>query len=164
MSRARIQASLLLAMATVTGLSMMAGMCNGRGDMYVFQNPTFTPAPTVPGVPPTEPAPTDLPTRTPMGLATPTAGALEHRTETPTSTKTETRETTTSEEAAAEAKLYSTEPRDLDGMLLFTYTSSGAAYDDFTQPTTVEELLEKGAYAAEASPVHIAFIGTPVDG
>ena len=162
----RIRAVLLLMFLIVVGLSMTAGLCNGR-EMPTVTPPTITPRPTMPTTVPTRPPPTKestsiprpteesisvprLPTAAPT--ATPIAEVVPER-------EPEAKEHTTTQ--AITTVRHSMEPRDVSGIRLSDPSVAVAAYDDPTQPPTVEELLEKGAFAAEASPVHIAFLGTP---
>ena len=68
---------------------------------------------------------------------------------------------TTAPPCAEDSSSYaSCEPRDVSGIGLFTPNTGGAAYDTEEETPTVEELVEKGMFAAEASPTHIVFRGT----
>ena len=86
-SGSRTQAALLLILVTLLSLSMVAGPCNGREDMYVFDSPTITPRPSVPPPPPTEPPPPAA--LTPQVVAVPSPKTPEEGTETPASTRME---------------------------------------------------------------------------
>ena len=169
MPTSRIRAVLLLMFLIVVGLSMTAGLCNGR-PVPTVTPPTITPRPTVPTTVPTRPPPTEERTsvpRLPTAVPTPTPTAeipvvleREPEAEEPTTTQvvTTVQQTTTQ---ATTAVHYSTEPRDVSRIRLSDPIVALAAYDNLTEPPTVEELLEKGAFAAETSPVHIAVLGTP---
>ena len=68
----------------------------------------------------------------------------------------------TSTEAEANPPVADTSPRDVSGMLLFVPQPGGVGSDYVFETETVEELLEKGMFAVEASPTHIVLRGTPV--
>ena len=86
-SGSRTRAALLLILVTLLSLSMVAGSCNGKEDMYVFDSPTITPRPSVPPPPPTELSPPAA--LTPQVVAAPSPKTPEEGTETPASTRME---------------------------------------------------------------------------
>ena len=172
MPTSRIRAVLLLMFLIVVGLSMTAGLCNSR-DTPTVTPPTITPRPTVPTTVPTRPPPTEestsIPRPTEEGISVPRLPTAA-----PTSTpiaevpvvperEPEAMEHTTTQATTTVITTvrHSTDPRDVSRIRLVDLYAASAAYDDLTEPPTVEELLEKGAFAAEASPVHISFLGTP---
>ena len=63
-------------------------------------------------------------------------------------------------DSAPHAGSAETTPRDVSDVRLFDLVPSTAAYDYEYVPPTVEELVEKGMFAAGESPVHIAVRGT----
>ena len=56
------------------------------------------------------------------------------------------------------------EPRDVSGINPIPGIATSVAYDIELEIPTIEELLEKGLHVAEASPVHLAYRGTPQAG
>ena len=97
--------------------------------------------------------PTPRPTATPMPW--PTATPEPSRTPSPQSEKPAS-STTTAQQTQADIST-----RDVSGMLLFTPSATGGAYDMEYEHPTVEEFLDNGMFAAEASPTHIVVRGTP---
>ena len=133
-----------------------------------------TPTPVIPSPTDTPAPPTGTPTQKDTSSGTsptkPEKDSQNIRTKIPTAEPetlpTPSHETTAEPEPAPEEKTvqipaYSTEPREVIGTDLLGLQLVLSAYDNLAEPPTVEELLEKGPFAAETSPVQIAFIGVP---
>ena len=82
----------------------------------------------------------------------------------PEDTVAASRQKSAAETPFTEAVAVDTSPRDVSKTLLFTPQPGGVGFDIGYEPETVEELLEKGMFAAEASPTHIALRGIPEAG
>ena len=165
-SVSRLRAATLFAVIVVFGLSMVAGPCRadptptplGGGDTYWPP----TPEPTWPVTPPTED--TDTVDESQHALAKTNRAEPAEDTDTPSLPEDTgaTGQMSTSTQPEANPPVADTSPRDVSGMLLFVSQPGGAGSDYVYEPETVEELLEKGMFAVEASPTHIVLRGTPV--
>ena len=168
----RLKAGILFLFLAVIGLSMMAGPCYdpttptplGGGDPY--RPPT--PEPTWPVTPPTvtPSAAKNAPRESQPALARAVAVEPTKSTDAPPpeDTVAASRPKSAAETPFTEAVAVDTGPRDVSKTLLFTPQPGGVGFDIGYEPETVEELLEKGMFAAEASPTHIALRGIPEAG
>ena len=166
-SVSRLRAATLFAVIVVFGLSMVAGPC-GYSDPTpaplrgVDPYPQPTSRPTVPVTPPTED--TDAAGESSPVLAKTDRAEPAEDTDTPSLPEDTgaTGQMGTSMETEADPTVADTSPRDVSGMLLFVSQPGGAGSDYVFETETVEELLDKGMFAVEASPTHIVLRGTPV--
>ncbi len=119
--------------------------------------------PATPSVDGSAPMATETPQRTPT--ATPTPLAIPTPTPTPTPTPVPTPTPTPTpipiEQACLDDPDRPCSPRDVSDSTLFTL---GGMHDGGVTAPSVEDVLEKGLYLAEASPVHIALEGTAQPG
>ena len=111
--------------------------------------PTSTPTPVA--------TPTPVPTSTPTPVPTPMPTPVP----TPTPTPTPTLTPIPIEQTCLDDPDRPCSPRDVSDSTLFTL---GGLYEAKVTASSVEEVLEKGLYLLEASPVHIAFEGTAQPG
>ena len=166
----KVKTAILLLFLIPLGLSMVAGPCEA--------DPTPTPT----GLPRAEPTPVWAPTlipytptktpSTPVATTEPTTPTRQSP-EVPTLTTERESETVQQDqvevptrtpqpgEEPAQSKEYSKEPREITATFLSTTNITPSAYDNLTEPSTVEEIMENGAFAAETSPSHIALEGVP---